>query len=103
MTAPENPPAVPTDHRGTPLPDAPLGVLCFALGCAVTQPAYADNWGGLCAVVEELQRRRWPVMGGPQPDVFTTLMGYLPPDLARQVVLLYTAARGQRWAHTGRR
>lgn len=92
----------PRDPGGTPLPQVPTTALAFALGYAVSRPVYAEQYGGFCALVEELMSRPCVVdnraLGFGQ---LGRLLDALPPDLANGIRMLYSLQRGQRWAHTG--
>lgn len=101
----------PTGPTGVPLSRTPTEALAFALGYVVAQPVHAEQYGGVCALVEEIMRRSMPVspdmgsLGDPSTDgsMWNQLMLYMPPQLARAVQTLYMVHRGQRWAKTGRR
>ncbi|QWY84406.1 hypothetical protein SEA_KNOCKER_64 [Mycobacterium phage Knocker] len=87
-----------------PLSAAPTAALAFALGYAIARPIEANTFGPFCAMVEELEHRPAGVlMDGTTLNEWTRLLSLLPPDVARRVVLLYQAQRGQRWARTGHR
>lgn len=99
----------PPGPTGVPLSQTPTEALVFALGYVVARPVNADQYGGVCALVEEIMRRdartdaqtdRDPSLDG---SVWAMLPRYLPPDLVRAIHMLYMAHRGQRWHHTGRR
>jgi hypothetical protein len=94
----------PTDPSGTPLSRVSTAALAFALGYTATQPVRADRWGGVCAVVEELEGRTIdPRDERTCSDEWEALLGSLPPEIARQLSMLYSMQRAQRWAQTGRR
>jgi hypothetical protein len=107
----DNLPATRSDNFGPtnlPLSQTPTEALAFVLGWASAQPVRAEAFGGYCAVVEELQRRREVhqtrddvVRGGVHGDQLSALMSLLPPALARSIGMLYQVQRGQRWASTG--
>ena len=93
---------------GVPLSRTPTEALCFALGYVVARPVQAEQYGGVCALVEELMRRnarddaasdRDPSLDG---SLWAMLPRYMPAELARAVQTLYLAHRGQRWARTGK-
>lgn len=86
----------------TRLRNAPTAALAFALGYAVSRPVYAEQYGGFCALAEELMARPSGRSDGViQFSEWTELMTTLPTDIARQIQVLYQLQRGQRWAHTG--
>ncbi|AHJ88359.1 hypothetical protein CG91_gp059 [Mycobacterium phage 39HC] len=99
-----------TGTASIPLSAAPTAALAFALGYAAARPVSANHFGPFCALVEELSVRstdaelnpgdlgRWD----PRTEL-GQLLATLPPDMARQITLLYQAQRGQRWAATGHR
>jgi hypothetical protein len=112
MTEPANLPARPPDPTGptgVPLSRTPTEALAFALGFIAASPVSAEQYGGVCALVEELMRRSMPVPDVGEVDtrrdgsVWNQLMIYMPPQLARSIQMLYLAHRGQRWARSGRR
>ncbi|AGT12963.1 hypothetical protein KAYACHO_59 [Mycobacterium phage KayaCho] len=99
-----------TGTASIPLSQAPTAALAFALGYAAARPVSANQFGPFCALVEELSVRATDAEVTPgslgQWDPRTELgqlLATLPPDMARQITLLYQAQRGQRWAATGRR
>lgn len=94
----------PTGPGGVPLSQTPTAALTFALGYIAASPVHADQYGGVCALVEELQSR---FIARPASSIPTTewaaLLNQLPEQLARGLDMLYLAHKGQRWARTGRR
>lgn len=91
----------PTDPSGTPLSQVSTAALAFALGYTATQPVRADRWGGVCAVVEELMSR--PTESHGPANAWNELLAVLPVEIAKQLSMLYSMQRAQRWAQTGRR
>jgi len=98
-----------TGPTGVPLSQTPTEALAFALGYVVARPVHADQYGGVCALVEEIMRRdartdaatdRDPALDG---SLWAMLIRYMPAALAAAVQTLYMAHRGQRWHHSGRR
>lgn len=105
MTTPSHLPAAPTD-ADRPLRSQPTEALTFALGYVAARPVTADQFGGVCALVEELMARPGeadpgPLGGWDRRSAFGVLMSAIPRELARSITLLYQAHRGQRWARTG--
>lgn len=102
---PERPPE-PKGPTGIPLSATPTEALAFALGYVVARPVTAAQYGGVCALVEELQSRtviRVLVGDDPRPyDAYTALLAALPVEMARSIQALYMAHRGQRWDRSGR-
>lgn len=97
-------PDEPTGPTGTPLRLTPTPALTFALGYVITQPVRAEEYGGICALVEELMGRMEIRSGSAIPvSSFGALMSILPPDVSRRIETLYQMQRAQRWRHTGRR
>jgi hypothetical protein len=95
MPTTENLPALPpepTTPTGAPLSRVATEALCFALGHVVRDMTAAHQWGGLCALVEEIKAR----------GVWETMLLDLPMDQARSISALYQFQRGQRWNNTGR-
>lgn len=98
-------PDEPTGPTGTPLRLTPTPALTFALGYVLTQPVRAQEYGGICALVEELQSRPaisldgWTQAG----NAWDQTMSLLPPSVSTRIHALYQMQRAQRWAATGRR
>ena len=90
----------PTGPTGTPLRRTPTPALTFALGYVLTQPVRAQEYGGICALVEELQSRE---PDGCYDDAYDELVTLLPPAVSNRIQALYAMQRAQRWAATGRR
>lgn len=85
-------PAVPAD-ASSPLRSQTTEALSFAFGYVCARPVTADQFGGVCALVDELSARH----------AYEPLLATLPPALAKAVQTLVWAHRGQRWARTGQR
>jgi hypothetical protein len=93
MTAQPHLPAVPDAPADatSPLRSQTTEALAFAFGYVAARPVTADQFGGVCALVDELETRH----------AYAPLLAALPPALAKAVQTLVWAHRGQRWARTG--
>lgn len=98
---------VPHGPTGVPLSRTPDEVLCFALGFVTARPVHADQYGGVTALVEELMRRdhavRYMGIDTSEGSLWNVVLAGVPPELARNLQLLYMAHRGRRWTATGQR
>jgi hypothetical protein len=102
---PDRPPE-PIGPAGVPLSATPTEALAFALGYIAARPVNAGQYGGVCALVEELQSRTMLVgLAGSDAhsyDAYTALLAALPAEMARSIQLLYQSHRGRRWDRSGR-
>lgn len=71
----------------------PSTAIALALGVSVGRPATVEHAGRVSTLVDELKRR----------GIYLEMLASLDPQLARSIVVLDTADRGQRWARTGTR
>lgn len=104
---PATPARAPHGPTGVPLSRTPSEALAFALGYIAARPVSADQYGGVCALVEELMARnirvdefdRWDDRAA-DGSLWNALFAFMPPELARALQTLYMAHRGQRWANS---